>query len=180
MYYQILKKRISASREIEEIKTMMENSFPKEEQTDIAKLQQLSLREYVNFDVYYANNDMCGFSFIVKNKNFIFLYYLVIKDCFRSLGIGTKILNSIISSKDKKIVILNIEPLDINALNNSQRKKRLNFYLENGLINTGYFLYHENIEYLILASEQTFNIVEYKSLLIDLSESYRDCKLYKK
>lgn len=173
-------KAVTTAYEIEEITAMMTSSFPEEEQTAIAELRQLTRQSYVNFNAHYYDSELCGFSFTVRDRNFILLLYLVVKQNFRSSGIGTQIIKSIIHDKGGHVLILNVEPLDGNAANYTQRKRRYNFYMRNGLTDTGCYLLHEGVEYLILASQRQIDAEKYKKLLSVLSQEYSNCKIYKK
>lgn len=127
------------------VKKLFERAFPKAERLPMWLLLLLARRKGVDFEAYYDDDNFCGFSYIVENDDLAFILYLAVNDEMRSQGYGSRILECVKTKAGEKPIVLNIEPLDSNAENCEQRKRRLTFYEKNGYVNTGFVL-RENKE----------------------------------
>lgn len=99
----------------------------------------------------------------------VFVLYLAVNDTIRSKGYGSAILTHIKNYFGEKAISLNVEPLDIEAENYTQRAKRIAFYMKNGFSDTHYMLEDRGDSYLILSTAEKFSPKEYTDVLKKLS-----------
>ena len=156
-------------KEYSEIKSLICRAFPKNEQFPMWLLRTLAVRKSVDFSAYYDGESFCGISYTVNNDDLVFVLYLAVNDKIRSKGYGSAILQCIKQKYPNKVIALNIEPLEPNSDNYSQRVKRFEFYVRNGFIDTGCKITDNSGNYQILATTDKFQIAEYKSAIRKLS-----------
>lgn len=156
-------------KEYSDIKELILKSFPKNEQYPLWLLRLLALREKINFSAYYDDNIFCGITYSISNEDTTFLLYLAVNDKIRSRGYGSRILACLRERLKNNKIVFNIEKTDINADNNKQREKRLNFYLKNGFHKTDYELVEKDEIYSILCSDRNFVLKDYNTLIKKLS-----------
>lgn len=88
---------------------------------------------------------------MVKYDNINYVMYLAIKEELRGMGYGSKIIKDLIS---KGTVLLSIEKPD--ETETDSKIKRRNFYLRNGMYDTGYTYVDKGVEYSVLSSDKGF------------------------
>lgn len=125
----------------------------------------LARRKGVNFEAYYDDDSFCGFSYVVENDDLVFILYLAVNDEIRSRGYGSRILEYVKAKAGERPIVLDIEPLDPNAENYEQRKRRLAFYEKNGYFNTGLILRESKEKYSILATVEDLDAKKLGELL---------------
>ena len=157
--------------EYKEIKKLLEDSLEEMNMT-FRTIKNLSRRRYVHFNAYYYNKEFVGICiFTKKNKN-IFIYYLKIKDSMKHKGYASMILKQLNPEVNniyaKSEAIIN-ETKDI-------KDKKIHFFSESNIIDTGYISEEKNMFYSILASKG-FNELEYKKTVRLLFKAYNP-KIY--
>jgi len=102
------------------------------------------------FSVLYENNNWIGLIYITEYKDIVFVHFFAIAEVQRSSGFGSKVLDAL-KEKHENRVVLNIEELQAQQQNYSQRVKRKAFYLNNGFSSSGYLVKEpgERLEMLI-------------------------------
>ncbi|MBE6507711.1 MAG: GNAT family N-acetyltransferase [Methanocorpusculum parvum] len=142
-------------------------AFPREERFPFLFLKVLALRRSCLFVSYYADDCLVGISYAVEGPEMVFVLYLAVSANVRSRGYGSEILSSL---KDlyKKPLTLNIEPLDEDAANAEERKRRFSFYERNGFSNTGYLLQDSQMTYTVLSTAEDFSVEDYTKALLGL------------
>ena len=126
---------------IKNVKKLYIRAFPKSERLPYSVLKFLTLFKGISFNEYYDGDLFCGFTYTVETDYTLFIYYLAIDENLRGKGYGSKILSLIKNSYPNKTITLNVEPIDENADNYSQRLTRLSFYKRNGFLDSGYTVY---------------------------------------
>ena len=130
----MIKKQIAFhSTEIEEVYTLYQQAFPKNEQMDLTQLfDELHLGAIYG---YYQENQLVGFAIL----------------CIQSqIGIGSYILNDLAKQYDSKKIIVDIEKIK-DTSNKEQRIKRKQFYLKNDFKETDVFYAWQGEDYVILS-----------------------------
>ncbi len=127
-------------------------SFPKDERFPFYILRACNydystakLEAILNYDQYI------GMQFVVRYDTITYLMYFAIDEAYRNNGYGGQALRSLIIRNDN--VLLCIE--------NPTKKKsiayrRKNFYIRNGMYETGVFIEDTGITYEVLSSEKGF------------------------
>ncbi|HCR74199.1 MAG TPA: N-acetyltransferase [Ruminococcus sp.] len=158
----------SFSRKLNEYKDvcrLMRTAFPQNEQIPMWLLRVLAFRKSVNFRAFYDDDLFCGVLYTAEDDKYIFVLYLAVNDRIRSKGYGTKILDWL-KQNTEKIIVLNVEAINLSAENALQREKRISFYSRNGIFDTGYRFIDEGETYSVLASDiHHFDLKEYEMLL---------------
>lgn len=146
----------------EKIKDIYEKAFPLLERFDFNILKKCNKESNVHLSCIYLNDIPVGMQFTIDLPNDItYLMYYAVDEQYRNKGIGSKVLQNIVVSKDK--VMLCIErPV------NEQTIRRKNFYMKNGFFETGIFFEDTNVQYEVLISCKN-----YKPTVRDLLNRYR-------
>lgn len=96
-----------------------------------------------------------GIIFMVKYDNINYVMYLAIKEELRGMEYGSKIVKDLVS---KGTVLLSIEKPD--EVNTDSKIERRNFYLRNGMYDTGYTYVDKGVEYSVLSSDKDFLVTD--------------------
>ncbi|TWX53619.1 GNAT family N-acetyltransferase [Colwellia hornerae] len=102
------------------------------------------------FSVLYESDNWIGLIYLTEYKDIVFVHFFAIAEFQRSSGYGSKVLDALKDKYESRIV-LNIEELQRQQQNYSQRVKRKAFYLNNGFISSGFIVKEpeERLEMLI-------------------------------
>ncbi|MFT6901295.1 MAG: GNAT superfamily N-acetyltransferase [Colwellia sp.] len=121
------------------------------------------------FSVLYENDNWIGLIYLTEYKNAVFVHFFAIAEFQRSSGYGSKVLQALKDMYPQNRVVLNIEEIDAQKENYSQRVKRKSFYLTNGFSSSGYIVKEpgEQLEMLIQGGNISKQEIEgiYKNLL---------------
>lgn len=139
-----------------EIKNIYVNSFPKNERFPFWILKYCSKEENVSFKVILNNDKVIGMKYIINYENTAYLMYLAIDENQRSKGYESKILKDLI--KKYETIILSVESPTKHL--NDNKKKRKDFYLRNGFIETNKFFIDSEVEYEILCTNKDYNVTK--------------------
>ena len=135
------------------IQSIYEKSFPQSERFDFDILEECAKESNVHLVCIMQDDKPVGMQFTIELPNDItYLMYFAIDEEYRNHSIGSEVLQRLITSKDK--VMLMIErPID------ELTKRRKNFYLRNGFYSTNIFLEDTDdtgIQYEVLISEKNY------------------------
>ena len=140
---------------------LYEEAFPPEERIPIEQLVELSAERGVDFEAYYDEGELCGFTYNIVTPDYLYVLFFAVLADKRSGGIGSRILGFLKERFSTRTIVLEIEPLDSTAKNYAQRVKRLAFYERNGFTRTGYDLYEEEMRYTVLSVSGDFDAIEF-------------------
>ncbi|KXT78920.1 hypothetical protein STRDD13_00350 [Streptococcus sp. DD13] len=125
-------------------------SFPAHERLPYFPLVVNSWRKIANFYAYYNHEEFVGFAYVLSTTEAYFILFLAVNDLVHSKGYGSKILQDLRQDAGKRPIMLAIEPMNEEAANRTQRKKRLAFYERNGFELTQHFYYEGSERYQIM------------------------------
>lgn len=132
------------------IREIYENSFPKEERFDFEILEECSKEPKVTLVGITSDDRIVGMEFLVELPNSItYLMYFAIADICRNQGLGTEAIKDLVAEKEN--VMLCIER-PVNRVTRSRKE----FYLRNGLHETGVFIEDSGVQYEFLTSKKGF------------------------
>lgn len=142
---------------IKEIYDLYVKSFPEIERKPFTRMIN-KYNEKVLDILYICNTDniFVGFAIIMKTEKLVLVDYLAIRSSFRGLGYGSRILEYIKNTYIEKEIIYEIECEDEKADNYLERKRRKNFYLQNGLKNTNLLVNLFGVEMEVLSYSGKF------------------------
>lgn len=151
---------------IEKIKALYKRAFPLNERKPFHVIENNAGKGKSEILALYDDRFL-GLVITINYKDMVLIDYFAIEDSERGNGIGSKALKLIAERFPEKRVFLEIELPDENADNNVQRLRRKDFYLRNGLKETGIHVnvYHTDMELLSFTSPITFD--EYVELYKD-------------
>jgi GNAT superfamily N-acetyltransferase len=120
------------------------------------------------FSILYENDNWIGLIYLTQYKDTVFVHFFAIAEFQRSSGYGSKVLHALKEMYPQYRVVLNIEEIDAQQENYSQRIKRKSFYLTNGFSSSGYIVKEpgERLEMLIQGGSISKEEIEgiYKNL----------------
>lgn len=128
---------IKNPKEIEKIKELYHEAFPKSERMPMRFLLRKAKKDFVDFLAIYDDEVFIGFTYIITEGSLIYVLYLAIDESVRSKGYGSRVLAQIKEMYSNNRIILIIEVTDETAANYEQRVTRKNFYIRNGYQSSG-------------------------------------------
>lgn len=144
------------------VKHVYEESFPDKEKFDFDILKSCDKELNVHLSCILLDDVPTGMQFTVDLPNDItYLMYFAIDEQYRNKGIGSRVLQNLVVTKDN--ILLCIEK----PIGRIERSRK-NFYLRNGFYETNVFIEDSGIQYELLSS-----IKGYKPTEIDLKNRYR-------
>ena len=142
-------------------KQLYQSAFPKEEQVPFLLLRLLTLIKGVELTCYSENGQFCGFTYTVTEGNVVFVLFFAVNAELRGKGYGTAILAYLKAQNPNRSIILNVEPLDIEAENAEERIRRMRFYEKNGFFDTGYDIEEIGGTFRVLATKKEIDMNAY-------------------
>ena len=123
-----------------DIKRIYFEAFPKGERMPFFMMVAMSKLWNTQFLGFYDGGVPCGFIYLASNRKIVFVMFLAVDKCLRSMGYGSSILQQIEKIHPNKKIIISIEPCDDTVSDIELRKKRKSFYMRNGYEETGYMI----------------------------------------
>lgn len=132
------KRVYSGFSDFEKLDTLNKEAFPMEERVSMQNMVSLADKKHLELWAMYDGKTFVGFFSMLVHAQCAFVFYLAIDAAQRSKGYGKSALALIRELYPSCQVMLDIEPVDETAANNTQRVKRRQFYLRNGFHGSGY------------------------------------------
>lgn len=136
------------SKDFKEFKKLYHSAFPRNEQIPLNLL--LAHPSDSEMEVFYYNNEFCGFYFAILYQDVVNIMFLAVEPEFRDHHFGSHILDHIKDRHKGKRIIVDIELPEENADNENQRLKRKQFYFKNGFIDTNILYNWHGTDYEML------------------------------
>lgn len=158
------------------------NSFPRNERFPIFLLLFNVYRNNSELYVLLEDDNLCGFIYLINYKNMTFILYLAVREEDRNKGYGSYILKWCLKEKKGKNIYLNIEEVNKKLNDYLIRKKRLEFYLSNGVYLTDYLSSEPSSNFNILSTSKKIDVYEYRELDKKISKWFlcKNAKIIKK
>lgn len=153
----------------EKVKALYFEAFPKEELMPWWLIRLINHRKGAEVCAYMDGDIFCGFTHTYAVDDMIFLLYFAVDDKIRGKGYGSKILTMLKEINPNKTITLNAEPLDENAENIEQRKKRLLFYKKNGFYDTSYMAKDIGGYFSVLSTNEKLDVETFTKLFSKLT-----------
>ncbi len=161
----IEKRVIKKSNIYPAVKAIYKEAFPKKERFLFAFFEKRASDGKADFYSYWFEDILVGFTYALKNENYVYVFYLAVKKEERGKDYGREILNQIKEKYKDKVVCLAIEPLDIDAKDYNQRVKRKLFYQKNGFTSQIERMEYAGEKYEIMSCNGVVTDYEYNTLL---------------
>ncbi len=165
----------SGNADNRELRRLYETSFPVGEQIPYDELIQLLDSMDIDYTAYYEGEMLVGLTMVLRLPRYNWFWYFAVSKGLRGKGYGQRILSAILNKyRDMRPFILDIEsPLQADAPNPEQRKRRHAFYLRNGLKDTGADRTYNGITFTILSSSDApFTQQDYEDIVTALRAAW--------
>lgn len=153
------------------LRQLYETAFPVEEQIPYNDLIYLLGKLEIDYTAYYDSEMLVGLTMVLHLPRYNWGWYFAVCDELRGKGYGQRILSALLEKyRDGHPFIIDIEsPLQADAPNPEQRKRRHAFYLRNGLKDTPTSRTFEGITYTIMtSSDEPFDQQDYDDIIAAL------------
>lgn len=138
--------------ELNEIKILYENTFPKNERRPFEEITNLNYK-ILDFYCIYCDNVFCGFTSLLVVNSIAFITYFAIKKEYQNQNIGSNTLSFLKQKYFDKTIIADLERQNKKAINNNERIKRINFYVKNGFMESKVKYTWQKEKYVILSTQ---------------------------
>lgn len=150
------------SKDIELVKRLYVEAFPKVERMSFDSLLLLQRKADVRFLGFYDKNDeFKGLTYTYHHDNLSWLFYFAVMPNERGKGYGTRIIKRLLERYKNERFMIDIEDVDQPASNTEQRKKRYEFYKRMGFIDYGVRKVWPGITYNIMSCGGLVTLEDY-------------------
>ena len=127
------------AEEQDKIFQLYEEAFPEIERKPIPMLLDLRKKDKIYLLAVHdgESDEVVGLSFLLHYGDMILFDYFAIMPQHQSKGYGAEVLRAVVERYPEKRIFGEVEPLDPEAPNAKQRQRRMDFYLRNGVKETG-------------------------------------------
>lgn len=161
----------------EELRRLYETAFPDEEQIPYEDIILLLDEMDIDYTAYYEGDMLVGLTMVLRLPRYNWGWYFAVRKELRGKGYGQHILSSVLAKyHGGNPVVIDIEsPLQADAPNPEQRKRRHAFYLRNGLRDTNANRTYNNITFTILSnSDEPFTLQDYDDIVAALRAAWKN------
>ncbi|MBQ6079179.1 MAG: GNAT family N-acetyltransferase [Muribaculaceae bacterium] len=154
-----------------ELRRLYETAFPEQEQIPYDDLIYLLDAMDIDYTAYYEEDMLVGLTMVLRLPKYNWGWYFAVRDELRGKGIGQGILTTVLNkySEGNPFVIDIESPLQADAPNPEQRKRRHAFYLRNGMRDTGTSRSWDGLTFTILTnSDEPFTQQDYDDIVAEL------------
>lgn len=153
--------RAVTKEERENVKNLYLTAFPKEERKPFDLI--IEKQAEGGSDILYMKDkgEFCGLAIPAIDGDIVLLVFFAVADSKRGGGYGSRALKMIMEKYEGKRFILEIEDTAAKAENSEQRIRRKNFYIKNGLMNTGLMANVMGVKMEILGNTDNITFEEY-------------------
>ena len=166
----------SSNADVEQLRQLYDTAFPAEERIPYDDIIHLLDVMNIDYTTYYDEETLVGLTMILRLPRFNWGWYFAVREDLRGKGYGQAILTAILNKyrEESRPFILDIEsPLQTDAPNPVQRKRRHAFYLHNGLRDTGTCRTYNGITFTILSSSDApFTSKDYDDIVAALRAAW--------
>ncbi len=154
-----------------ELRRLYETAFPAQEQIPYDDLIHLLDAMDIDYTAFYDDETLVGLMIVLRLPRYNWAWYFAVKEELRGKGFGKDILSCILDKyREGHPFIMDIEsPLQPDAPNPEQRRRRHAFYLRNGLKDTGTSRTWDGLTFTILTnSDEPFTQQDYDDIVAAL------------
>ena len=167
----------SKNADNKELRKIYQTSFPVKEQIPYSDLMHLLDVMDIDYMAYYDHDMLVGLTMVLRLPRYNWGWYFAVREDLRGHGYGQEILAALLKKyHTQHPFIIDIEsPLQPDAPNPEQRKRRHAFYLRNGLKDTGTSRTYEGITYTIMTnSDEPFTQQDYDGIIAALRAAWEN------
>ena len=123
---------IAKNSDYKDFKRLFFSAFPPEERPPYFFMKRKLKQGKGELLIAKNSDDFVGFIYLISYQDMVYIFFFAVDEKLRGRGLGSEILQFVIKRYQGKRIFLAREPLDDNADNAEQRRKRRDFYLKNG------------------------------------------------
>ena len=160
-----------------ELRQLYETAFPEGEQIPYDELIQLLELMDIDYTAYYEGDMLVGLTMVLRLPRYNWGWYFAVREELRGKGYGQGILTAVLDKyRTEHPFIIDIEsPMQPDAPNPEQRKRRHAFYLRNGPRDTGANRTYNNITFTIMSSSNVpFTQDDYEDIVTALRAAWEN------
>ncbi|MDO4321975.1 MAG: GNAT family N-acetyltransferase [Lachnospiraceae bacterium] len=116
---------------------LYQKAFPQEERKPFSLIERKAAMGSMEILVLKEDGKKCGLAITAMGEELVLLDYFAIAEQYQGQGLGTDALFLLRELYRDKQFFLEIEELDETQPNYQERVRRKNFYLRNGMLETG-------------------------------------------
>lgn len=161
----------SQNAQDEQLKQLYETAFPVQEQIPYDELIHLLDAMDIDYTAYYEGDLLIGITMVLRLPKYNWGWYFAVREELRGKGFGQDILRNVLDKySEGKPFIMDIEsPLQPDAPNPEQRRRRHAFYLRNGMKDTGTSRSWDGLTFTILTNnDEPFTQQDYDDIVAAL------------
>jgi len=159
----------SGNADDEALRALYESAFPVQEQIPYEDLIYLLDKLDIDYSAYYDGQMLVGLTMVLRLPHYNWGWYFAVREQLRGQGYGQVILTAVLDKyRGQRPFIIDIEsPLQPDAPNPEQRRRRHAFYRRNGLDDTPTSRTFDGITYTIMTSsdDEPFLQQDYDAIL---------------
>lgn len=140
-------------------------AFPEEEKKPVEMLEELVRQGKMEILAVAEGDSFIGLAINMLAGEAALLDYFAISPELRGSGYGSRAVRLLVERFVGKPYIFEVEKPDEAAPNAEERKRRMAFYLRNGLKETGLFIHAYQTDFHILSPDGSVSYGEYLKLL---------------
>jgi len=159
-----MKIREAKKSELHKIKKLYLQSFPKEERKLFSRMCLQSKRKRMEMMVILDGSRQVGLAITALYQDLVLLDYFAIKKEFQNKHYGSRALELLKERYQDRRLVLEIELLDENASNYRERVRRKQFYLKNGMKETGIYASLHGVPMELLTTGKQVSYEEYHAI----------------
>lgn len=131
---------------------LYEASFPPEERKPFSMILKFQKKGKADLWVVHdkSTGEPVGMAFMLTQKDMVLFDYFAILKEYQDKGIGSAVLSEVERIYAGRCVFGEVEPVDPLSENYEQRKRRMAFYLRNGLKRTGIHILLFGVEFELM------------------------------
>ena len=159
------------------LRELYETAFPVGEQIPYDELIQLLDIMDIDYTAYYEGEILVGLTMVLRLPKYNWGWYFAVREELRGKGYGQGILTAVLDKyRDGHPFVMDIEsPLQADAPNPEQRKRRHAFYLRNGMKDSNAYRTFNNITFTILtSSDDPFTSQDYDDIVASLRAAWEN------
>lgn len=153
------------SNELNDIEQLYMKEFPKEERKPFPLICDKARNgEMEILAVKSAEGEFCGLVITIVGSEWILLDYFAIEPKKQGNNIGSEVLYLLNQRYKDKGIVFEIERTDVECSNKSQRIRRKQFYLKNGMKEMGIYVELFGVEMELLTNGKQICFDEYQQI----------------
>ena len=165
-------REVASEKEWSMLEQLYTEAFPENERKPFAMIREKHRENLTDVWVIEDAGAFSGLAVTMNSEDLVLLDYFAIRGEKRGRGLGGASLRALFEKYCGKRFFLEVESLSVPADNIEERRRRKQFYLNNGMRELGVFARLFGVEFELLGYECEVSFREYFSLYDDIYGSY--------